>query len=70
MILAKRRAEERKKKAENDEYWRRVSEFWKLKDICRTHAPEKPGDEIDPLYADALHRLPILENWLDENLGR
>ena len=40
-----------------------------------THAPQKedmdnPEFEFDDLYVEALHRLPSLEYWLDEHLGR
>ncbi len=40
-------------------------------EITKYFAPsEATGDYIHPLYAEAVKRLPYLEYWLDEHLGR
>ena len=64
---AKQREEARYlKKAQEHCYW------W---NVAKEHAPtrenmDKPDFEFDDLYVKALHRLPSLEYWLDEHLGR
>ena len=33
--------------------------------LRREYAPKKRGDDFNPLYAIALHELPLVEYWLD-----
>ena len=69
-ILEARRIGAEKKAALDQEY-RRIAEehryWWEIK---KYFAPAAGASVVHPLYAEALRRLPPLEEWLDENLGR
>ena len=60
---AEREAEEalRNKMAEEHRRW------WKIK---QQFEPPKGSTYLHPLYGEALKRLPYLEWWLDEHMGR
>ena len=73
-IRARQEAAEAKEHAQQ-EYIRKSQEHCYWWDIAKTHAPQKEEMdnsefEFDDLYVKALHRLPSLEYWLDEHLGR
>lgn len=73
-IRARQEAAEAKERAQQ-EYIRKSQEYCCWWDIAKTHAPQKEDMdnsefEFDDLYVEALHRLPSLEYWLDEHLGR
>lgn len=73
-IRARQEAAEAKERAQQ-EYIRKSQEYCYWWDKAKTHAPKKedvdnPEFEFDDLYVEALHRLPSLEYWLDEHLGR
>lgn len=71
-ILQKRRAEEETERRRRGEYLTVAEEhryWWNIqKYFCPESYPD--GKYIHPLYAEALKRLPDLEYWLDENIGR
>lgn len=58
-----REAEEYRKMAEEHRYW---------DGIRKTLAPKRPEDleHVHPLYVEATRRLPGLEYWLDQHMGR
>ena len=63
------------KQREEAEYLRKAQEHCYWWNVAKEHAPtrenmNKPDFEFDDLYVEALHRLPSLEYWLDEHLGR
>lgn len=73
-IRARQEAAEAKERAQQ-EYIRKSQEHCYWWNIAKTHAPQKEDMdnsefEFDDLYVEALHRLPSLEYWLDEHLGR
>lgn len=73
-IRARQEAAEAKERAQQ-EYIHKSQEYCYWWDKAKTHAPKKedmdnPEFEFDDLYVEALHRLPSLEYWLDEHLGR
>lgn len=73
-IRARQEAAERKER-EHQEYVRKAQEHYYWREVAKTYAPTKedmdnPEFEFDDLYVEALHRLPSLEYWLDEHLGR
>ena len=69
LLEARRREEGRK--AQLDQEYRRMAEehryWWGIK---KSFAPAAGATVLHPLYAEALRRLPPLEDWLDENIGR
>lgn len=73
-IRARQEAEEAKQRKEA-EYLKKSQEHCYWWNIAKEHAPaqgnmDNPDFEFDDLYVEALHRLPSLEYWLDEHLGR
>ena len=73
-IRAHQEAEEAKRRKEA-EYLKKSQEHCYWWNIAKEHAPtrenmDNPEFEFDDLYVEALHRLPSLEYWLDEHLGR
>ena len=63
------------KQREEAEYLKKAQEHCHWWNIAKEHAParenmDNPDFEFDDLYVEALHRLPSLEYWLDEHLGR
>jgi hypothetical protein len=69
-ILEARRREAEKAKKEMDEYIAAEREFRYWWFVKKYFAPVDENSEIDPLYAEALKRIPILEYYLDENLSK
>jgi DNA primase len=69
-ILEARRREAERKDALDLEYREKASEHCYWWNVMKYFAPA-PGDTtLHPLFAEALRRQPILEYWLDENIGR
>ena len=73
-IRTRQEAAEAKERAQR-EYIRKSQEHCYWWNIAKAHAPQKEDMdnsefEFDDLYVEALHRLPSLEYWLDEHLGR
>ena len=69
-ILEARRREAERKAALDQEYRAKAADHRYWWEIKKYFAPA-PGDTVlHPLYAEALRRLPDLEYWLDENIGR
>lgn len=68
-VLEERRRAQEKKAREEAEYKSKLKEYWRLAEIRDRLAPNVQDGSIDPQYANAVKRLPILENWLDEHLG-
>lgn len=71
-ILEARRREAKRKAAADAEYRRMAAEYrywWEAKKYF-SPPPGSAASALHPLYAEALCRLPALENWLDENMGR
>ena len=69
-ILEARHREEERKATLDREYRQKAAEHCYWLEIKKYFAPS-PGDTVlHPLYAEALRRLPALEYWLDENIGR
>lgn len=73
-IRARQEAEEAKRRKEA-EYLKKSQEHCYWWNVAKEHAParenmDNPDFEFDDLYVEALHRLPSLEYWLDEHLGR
>ena len=73
-IRARQEAAKAKERAQQ-EYIHKAQEHCYWWNITKTHAPQKedmdnPEFEFNNLYVEALHRLPSLEYWLDEHLGR
>ena len=63
------------KQREEAEYLKKAQEHCYWWNVAKEHAParenmDNPDFEFDDLYVEALHRLPSLEYWLDEHLGR
>lgn len=69
-ILEARRREEARKAELDAEYRRKAAEYLYYWEARKYFAPLSPGDTLHPLFAEALLRLPELEYWLDENIGR
>lgn len=70
-----RQEAEKTKQREQAEYLKKAQEHCYWWNIEKTHAPQKedmdnPDFEFDDLYVEALHRLPSLEYWLEEHIGR
>lgn len=71
--LEARRKAEREKAARDLEYREKAAEhlyWWQVKQLFSPDIEDAFAGFIHPLYAEALKQLPILEDWLDENIGR
>lgn len=69
--LAEARKREAERKAAIDrEYREKAAEHCYWWNIMKHFAPAPGADVLHPFYAEALRRLPALEYWLDENIGR
>lgn len=68
-----RRREAARKAREEKNYRAVAAEYRYWHDVTKYFAPG-PEDQaacfIHPLYAEAVKRLPVLEYWLDEHIGR
>jgi hypothetical protein len=69
-ILEARRREAERAKRVKGEYAAAEREFRYWWFVKKYFAPVDPDAEIDPLYAEALKRIPALEYYLDENLWK
>ena len=69
-ILEARRREAERKAAFDREYREKAADHRYWWEIKKYFAPAPGETWIHPLYAEALKRLPYLEYWLDENIGR
>lgn len=69
-VLEARRREAERKAAADREYRERAAEHRYWWEIAKYFAPAPGADVLHPFYAEALRRLPALEYWLDENIGR
>ena len=70
-ILAERRAEAARREQERVGYAFMASEFRYWQEAAKGFAPTwETGGSFHPLYVEAVKRLPYLEYWLDEHLGR
>ena len=69
-ILEARRREVERKAAFDLEYREKAAEHRYWWEIKKYFAPAPGETWLHPLYAEALKRLPYLEYWLDENIGR
>ena len=69
-ILEARRREAERKAAYDLEYRRKAAEHCYWWEVMKYFAPAPGSTVLHPLYAEALRRQPILEYWLDENIGR
>lgn len=69
-ILEARQREAVRKATFDAEYRAKAAEhcYWWV--IMKYFAPPPGSTVLHPLYAEALRRQPILEYWLDENIGR
>ena len=69
-IIEARRLEEEQKAKLDAKYKKVASEhcyWWQVK---KEFAPDPGVTVLHPLFIEALKRLPALEYWLDENIGR
>ena len=72
-VLEARRREERERRAREVQYQEKAAEYRYWKQVKETFEPDFAdmlAGNIHPLYAEAVKQLPVLEQWLDENLGR
>lgn len=69
-ILEARRREAERRAAADQEYRERAAEHRYWWEIAKHFAPAPGTDVLHPLYVEALRRLPALEYWLDEHMGR
>ena len=69
-ILEARRRESEQKSAFDLEYRRKAAEHCYWWEVMKYFAPAPGSAVLHPLYAEALRRQPLLEYWLDENIGR
>ena len=69
-ILEARRREAERKAALDQEYRVKAADHRYWWEIKKYFAPAPGETVLHPLYAEALRRLPELEYWLDENIGR
>lgn len=72
VVEARKRAE-REKAARDAEYRQMAAEhlyWWQAKQLFSPSEEDMTAGFIHPLYAEAVKQLPILEDWLDENMGR
>lgn len=65
-----RRREAERKAALDHEYREKAAEHCYWWEIMKYFAPAPGADALHPFYAEALRRLPALEYWLDEHIGR
>jgi len=68
-IIEARRRETERKAALEAEYRQKAAEHRYWWEVTKYFRPDASG-YIHPLFAEAVRRLPILEPWLDENMGR
>ena len=69
-ILEARRREDERKAAYDLEYRRMAAEHCYWWEVLKYFAPPPGSTVLHPLYAEALRRQPLLEYWLDGNIGR
>ena len=69
-IMEARKREAERKAAFELEYREKAAEHRYWWDVLKYFAPAPEDRVLHPLYMEALLRQPILEYWLDENLGR
>lgn len=69
-VLEARRREAEQKAAFEQEYRKKAAEFRYWWEITKHFAPAPGAAVLHPFYAEALRRLPALEYWLDEQMGR
>ena len=70
-VLAERRTEAERMERKLQEYNAMAAEHRYWWEITKYFAPVASDNGwIHPFYAEAIKRLPYLEYWLDENLGR
>lgn len=68
-----RQREEERKAAANLEYQEKAAEYRYWVEVREYFAPTDLDADvgyIHPLFAEAIKRIPLLEYWLDQNLGR
>jgi len=63
-LVEARRREAERKAAADAEYKRQAARYRYYRDVAEKATPESD------LYAEAVKALPLLEYWLDENMGR
>lgn len=69
--LAEARRREAVRKAAADRKYREIAaEYCYWWNITKYFAPAPGAVVLHPFYAEALRRLPVLEYWLDEHIGR
>lgn len=69
-LLMARRQEAQKKAAAEKAYREKAAEYRYWWEAQKFFAPDAVGGYIHPLYAEAVRKLPVLEWWLDQNIGR
>lgn len=69
-ILAQRRAEAENKERERQTYYDMAAEHERLWAAKKWLVPSRECPEPCALYMEAVRRLPYLENWLEEHMGR
>lgn len=70
VIMEARRLEAERKAVFGAEYRRKAAEHCYWWEVMKYFAPPPGSTVLHPLYVEALQRRPILEYWLDENIGR
>ena len=62
------REERRAAEKREQEWWEAIRKLWYYRDIAEQAQPVLEGDTpwIHPFYAEAVKKLPEIENWLDE----
>jgi len=68
-LLEARRREAQEKEAAAALYREKAAEYRQLWEAQKFLSPDIVG-YIHPLYAEAAKKLPVLEWWLDQNIGR
>lgn len=69
-VLETRRLEAEQQELRWREYREKAAEHRYWWEALKYFAPGPGARVLHPLYAEALLRLPVLEYWLDENMGR
>lgn len=72
-LLEARRREAERKAALDSRYRRAAAEHLRYFEAVKYAPPQMLPDGgiwIHPLYAEAVRKLPVLEYWLDQNIGR
>jgi hypothetical protein len=64
-IQAERERKEREKQQADAQYWAVFDEWKRLDDNKRKFAPKTPDEEWNPLYIEALRKLPYIEYLLE-----